>query len=138
MRLSKHKRSTRADMNMTPMIDIVFLLIIFFMTVTQVSEVNRERLELPRLQGAEDQKPTTLTVNVDQAGEIIVSGNPIEIPRLLAIVSQELAKVGEDPSRLTVVLRADERGTSRTVNEIVTALARMQITRVRIAVQVPR
>jgi biopolymer transport protein ExbD len=125
-------------MNMTPMIDIVFLLIIFFMTVTQVSEVNRERLELPQLQGAEDQKPTTLTVNVDQAGEIIVSGNQIEIPRLLAIVSQELAKVGDDASRLTVVLRADERGTSRTVNEIVTALARMQITRVRIAVQVPQ
>jgi biopolymer transport protein ExbD len=138
MRLSKRKRDTRADMNMTPMIDIVFLLIIFFMTVTQVSEVNRERLELPQLQGAEDQKPTTLTVNVDQAGEIIVSGNQIEIPRLLAIVSQELAKVGEDAGRLTVVLRADERGTSRTVNEIVTALARMQITRVRIAVQVPQ
>ncbi len=138
MRLSKHKRDTRADMNMTPMIDIVFLLIIFFMTVTQVSEINRERLELPQLQGAEDQKPSTLIVNVDQAGEIIVSGNQIEVPRLLAIVSQELAKVGEDPSRLTVVLRADERGTSRTVNEIVTALARMRITRVRIAVQVPQ
>ena len=138
MRLSKHKRDTRADMNMTPMIDIVFLLIIFFMTVTQVSEINRERLELPQLQGAEDQKPATLIVNVDQAGEIIVSGNQIEVPRLLAIVSQELAKVGEDPSRLTVVLRADERGTSRTVNLIVTALARMQIARVRIAVQVPQ
>ncbi len=138
MRLSKHKRDTRADMNMTPMIDIVFLLIIFFMTVTQVSEINRERLELPQLQGAEDQKPSTLIVNVDQAGDIIVSGNQIEVPRLLAIVSQELAKVGEDPSRLTVVLRADERGTSRTVNEIVTALARMQIARVRIAVQVPQ
>ena len=138
MRLSKHKRNTRAEINMTPMIDIVFLLIIFFMTVTQVSEINRERLELPQLQGAEDQKPTTLIVNVDQAGDIIVSGNQIKIPRLLAIVSQELAKVGEDATRLTVVLRADQRGTSRTVNEIVTSLARMQITRVRIAVQVPQ
>jgi biopolymer transport protein ExbD len=137
MRLSKRRRSTRAEMNMTPMIDIVFLLIIFFMTVTQVSELNRERLELPKLQGAEDQQPMTLTVNIDRDGEIVVSGNPLSVTRLLAIVSQELAKVGDDPSRLTVVLRADERGTSRTVNEIVTALARMQITRVRIAVQVP-
>jgi biopolymer transport protein ExbD len=124
-------------MNMTPMIDIVFLLIIFFMTVTQVSKINREQVELPKLQGAEDQKPTTLTVNVDRAGEIVVSGNRVTTARLLAIVSQELAKVGDDPSRLTVVLRADERGTSRVVNDIVKSLARLQITRVRIAVQVP-
>ena len=137
MRLSKHKRSTRAAMNMTPMIDIVFLLIIFFMTVTQVSKINREQVELPKLKGAEDQKPTTLTVNVDREGEIVVSGNPVTTARLLAIASQELAKVGDDPSRLTVVLRADERGTSRAVNEIVKSLARLQITRVRIAVEVP-
>jgi biopolymer transport protein ExbD len=137
MRLSKHKHRTTADMNMTPMIDIVFLLIIFFMTVSQVSEINRQRLQLPQLQGSEDQKRTTLTVNVDREGDIVVSGNRTPMTRLLAIVSQELAKVGDDPTRLTVVLRADERGTSRTVNEIVKALARLQITRVRMAVEVP-
>jgi len=137
MRLSKRKRETRAAMNMTPMIDIVFLLIIFFMTVTQVSKINREQVELPQLQGAEDQKPMTLTVNVDRDGTIVVSGNQVTTSRLLAIVSRELAKVGDDPNRLTVVLRADRRGTSRVVNEIVKSLARLQITRVRIAVEVP-
>ena len=122
---------------MTPMIDIVFLLIIFFMTVSQVSEINKERLELPKLQGFEDQKRTSLTVNVDQAGEIIVSGNRITLGELLTFVSLELAKVGDDPGRLTIVIRADERGTSRTVNQIVTALARLEIKKVRIAVEVP-
>jgi biopolymer transport protein ExbD len=39
---------------------------------------------------------------------------------------------------LTIVLRADERGTCRTVNQIVTALVKLQITRVRIAVEVPQ
>ena len=43
-------------MNMTPMIDIVFLLIIFFMTVNQVTEVSKERLSLPQVKGGEDQR----------------------------------------------------------------------------------
>jgi biopolymer transport protein ExbD len=138
MRLSKHRHATIAEMNMTPMIDVVFLLIIFFMTVTQVSELNKERLELPKLAGSEDQTRTTLTVNVDAAGDVIVSGRQVSIAELLSYVSIELSKVGDDPSRLTLVLRADERGDCRTVNQIVTAVARLEINRVRIAVQVPQ
>ena len=136
MRLTKHRRRTTAGINMTPMIDIVFLLIIFFMTVSQVSEINKERLELPKLKGSEDQKRTSLTVNIDQGGDVIVSGNRITTGELLTFVSLELAMVGDDPSRLTVVIRADERGKSQPVNEIVTALSRIQIKKVRIAVEV--
>lgn len=137
MRLTKHKRRTTAGMNMTPMIDIVFLLIIFFMTVSQVSEINNERLELPKLQGSEDQKRTSLTVNVDQSGDVVVSGNRITTSELLTFVSLELAKVGDNPDRLTVVIRGDKRGISKPVNRIVTALSRLQIKKVRLAVEVP-
>lgn len=137
MRLTKHKRSTSAGINMTPMIDIVFLLIIFFMTVSQVSEINKERLELPKLTGSEDQKRTSLTVNVDQAGDIVVSGNRITTTELLTFVSRELDKVGDNPDRLSVVIRGDERGDCRTVNEIMESLAGMEVKKVRIAVQVP-
>ena len=122
---------------MTPMIDIVFLLIIFFMTVSQVSKTNKENVELPELQGSEDQQPTTLTVNVMQAGELIVSGTPVSLTELKLLASRELGNVGNQPERLQVVLRADQRGTSQAVNEVVTALSQMQIKRVRIAVQVP-
>ena len=69
MRLTKRRRTTSARINMTPMIDIVFLLIIFFMTVSQVTEVNREQLSLPKQPGAEDQKPAILTANFRADGE---------------------------------------------------------------------
>jgi biopolymer transport protein ExbD len=55
MRLTKHRRVTRADMNMTPMIDIVFLLIIFFMTVSQVHCVPVDHLLHDRVSGFRDQ-----------------------------------------------------------------------------------
>jgi biopolymer transport protein ExbD len=85
MRLSKHKRRSLPLMNMTPMIDVVFLLLIFFMTVSQVSKLNRENVDLPRLKGAEDQRPTILTINVTQEGRTIVSGNPLSTARLAAM-----------------------------------------------------
>ena len=58
---------------MTPMIDIVFLLIVFFMTVSQISESNKELLQLPQLEGSQDLQPSTLTVNINRAGDILVS-----------------------------------------------------------------
>jgi len=124
-------------MNMTPMIDITFLLIIFFMTVTQVSEINKEQLNLPELEGSDDQLESNITINVDQTGQVIVSGNKVTVPELIYMVGQEMKRVGNDPNQLKIVIRADERGISKTVNEIVTAMAGFQISRVRIAVQVP-
>jgi biopolymer transport protein ExbD len=124
-------------MNMTPMIDITFLLIIFFMTVTQVSEINKEQVKLPELKGSDDQLESNITINVDQTGQVIVSGNKVTVPQLIFMVGREMKRVGNDPGRLKIVIRADERGTSKTVNEIVTAMAGFQISRVNIAVQVP-
>jgi len=141
MRLSKHKRRTLPLMNMTPMIDVVFLLLVFFMTVSQVSKLNRAHLELPKLKGAEDQRPTVLTINITREGRIIVSGNAMSAARLGQMIVEELEKlaaVGDDPSKLTVVLRVDHRADCRTVNQIVTALAKLQVNRVRVAVEVPQ
>ena len=122
-------------MNMTPMIDIVFLLIIFFMTVTQVSEINKERLELPQQQGTSDQQPTLLTINVTESGQVIVGGIAINVADLAVYVADILADQNDDPSRLSVVLRADRRGTSEMVNRVVETLNQLQIKRVRIAVE---
>jgi biopolymer transport protein ExbD len=134
MRLAKH-HGTKLDINMTPMIDVTFLLLIFFMTVNQVSRSQRERVALPQLTGTQDQSQQSLVVNVDQAGQIVVSANPVSLAELVGIVSAELGKVDNDPSRFTVLLRADRNGNCRTVNEVVTTLVRLNVNRVRLAVE---
>ena len=138
MRLSKHRRNKSAEMDMTPMIDVTFLLLIFFMTVSQVSSSNKTQLELPKLKGTEDQKPSVLTVNVTEPGELIVSGREYSISEFVSLVNRELRRVGDDPNLLGIVIRADQRGTSAGVNSVVSALNKLQIKRVRIAVEVPK
>ena len=122
---------------MTPMIDVTFLLLIFFISVNQITEANNEPVELPKLQGSNDLQPSVLTVNVMEDGQTVVSGETVSIDRFISIVTNALTRQGDAPSRVTVVVRADKRSDARPVNEIVRALTRLQITKIRIAVQVP-
>lgn len=125
-------------MNMTPMIDVTFLLLIFFMTVNQVSAVNNEPIELPKLKGSVDQKEASVTINVDQQGAIHMSGQERSLAQVVAAISDELAKVDHNPAMVTVTLRVDRRARCQTVNEIVDALTKLEVRNVRIGVEASR
>ena len=57
MNLSKHDPETEMEMDMTPMIDVVFLLIIFFMIITDLTQQELEELKLPMALHATADKP---------------------------------------------------------------------------------
>ena len=122
-------------MNMTPMIDIVFLLIIFFMTVTQVSKVNKMQLDLPELEAAKEQKPSELVINIDVLGDIFISGTQRTIPEVESLLADELVANGGNPDMLTIVIRADRNAQCKPVNEVVSSLEGLGLKRVRIAIQ---
>ena len=54
--LLRSKTYDDSEMDITPMIDITFLLLIFFITVTQVSDAAKEPIDLPKQKGEEDEK----------------------------------------------------------------------------------
>jgi len=130
MRLSKHKREMNARMNMTPMIDIVFLLIIFFMTVNQISEVNKAPVELAKQKGSSEQDNEVLIINVDKAGEIYMFGDRVNMPQMIIAVSNEISKRG-GPERVKVALRIDRNAESKVPNEIIKSLGGLGVTHLR-------
>ena len=135
MRLSKGRRGGKLEINMTPMIDVTFLLLIFFMTVNQVSKVNSEALDLPVQKGSRDQSEPTITLNVDRYGEIKVSGNSLTLGQLAVLVAAEIKNAGNDPARVKVSLRADRNGSCRVVNQVMTLLqSKMNISQVNLGV----
>ena len=76
---------------MTPMIDIVFLLLIFFLVATTFHQSEREmKIALPfaASAGPISTMLRELIINVDDAGKIILSGQVIEADRLRVIVSE--------------------------------------------------
>src|SRR5437588_9325571 len=115
MRLAK-RHGTKLEINMTPMIDVTFLLLIFFMTVNQVSKAQRERVALPQLAGTQDQSQQALVINVDRFGQIVVAANPVTLTELVGVVAGQtarLAKEHKEPDQVTVVLRSDREGNCR-------------------------
>ncbi|HEU5118975.1 MAG TPA: biopolymer transporter ExbD [Isosphaeraceae bacterium] len=137
MRLNKRRRPPSIGFDMTPMIDVVFLLIIFFMTVSQQTILDAPPVELPRLAGSVDQEPTMVTLNILPNDSMLLSGQPIDLPALENRLQRELIAVGGEAQRLIVVLRVDRRCDSTLVNRVVDLLKNLGISRTRIAVEVP-
>jgi biopolymer transport protein ExbD len=136
MKLSTFQKRKALEINMTPMIDVVFQLLIFFMTCSQVSEANREMLQLPRLKGTEDQANSEIIVNINQAEELAVGSDRSTVPEVVAICLDEARRShAGDPSQLQIAVRVDRRATCRTVNELMEALAKAGVAKVRLGVQ---
>lgn len=139
MRLSRRHRNPGIAMDMTPMIDVTFQLIIFFMTASQLSELERERLELPKLKGTDEQVPALVTINVNSRGDIAIAGTTLTLEQMEAQVGKAVQERRNKPGGPDlIVLRVDRHvKNSATVNRIFEALKRQGISSTRIAVEVP-
>jgi len=84
MKLQKTDDEQEMEMNMTPMIDVTFLLIIFLMVITDLTQQDLEDLQLPVAQNAQPDKPDPEdfrpVVNIKQDGSIWVKRKKIYDP----------------------------------------------------------
>lgn len=98
---------SRPLIDMTPIIDMVFLLLIFFLVATTFHQTEREmQIALP---AAASGGPIALTlrevvVNVKADGGVIVAGRPMSIGDLAALVEEAVAN---NPDQ-KVTIRADK------------------------------
>ena len=95
-------------LEMTPMIDIVFLLMIFFLVASKLDENDRSiDVVLPQASAARPltARPREFVINIDRAGNYFAGARPVGIDDLRALLRQAEA---DNPQRQTVVVRADE------------------------------
>lgn len=134
MRLNKRKFAPTAGVSLTPMIDIVFLLVIFFMTLPQLSQVVYHPVDLPLLQKIDDDEQTQkITINLDKDGIIYVNGRSLTSTQLDSRLDSILNELGGNPNRLSILIRADSRCKSGAVNELTAMLSKFEITQIRIS-----
>jgi biopolymer transport protein ExbD len=137
---AKH-RDRNVIVDITPMIDVVFLLIIFFMTTAQFSRLTRAEIDLPIERGERSHAPDEagLVINITRAGEMIVSGRTVELGELESFVRQEIRRLPERPrSQVKLLIRADRRADAARLNQVVTMLRSQGVGSARLATEVPR
>ena len=103
------KGTALAALSMTPLIDIVFLLLIFFLVATRFADEDREMdVELPAASEARPLivQPKEIFINIDQHGGIYSGGQEYDLTRLEELL---LRAKSNNPVNQSVILRADKR-----------------------------
>ena len=123
-----------ASFNMTPMIDVVFLLIIFFLVSSHLAQQEiQPDLELPVAASGGPPPPSTprVTVNLRADGQLLLGSQPVTADELGRRLQHERQRVGRD---LEVRLRSDRQVAYRHVEPVLVACAKSGIWNVTFAV----
>ena len=95
-------------LELTPMIDVVFLLMIFFLVASKLDEADRSiDVVLPQAAAARPltSRPREFVVNIDRDGNYFAGARPVLVEDLQQLLRQAAA---DNPERQTVIVRADE------------------------------
>ena len=119
MRMPEEKEETK--LQMSSMIDMVFLLIIFFMTASHMNAMKNEDLDIPDASHANvpKERAERWTVNVRADGTVLSGQSPVTLDELRAMVA---SRVQIEPD-MKVYLRADKTTPHKTVRQVMNAMA---------------
>lgn len=126
MHIEPGKRTRETKLNMTSMIDIVFLLITFFMVVTEITRQDEiEDLRLPDVtasQPDDNPDPNRLVINITTDGTYYVSGLPRSdqwIYEALAVEARVSRDLQTNVSDRVVLIKADKRVPFKYIRKII-------------------
>ncbi len=121
----KRQNQKEVDVNLTPLIDVVFLLLIFFMVSTTFTDKLELTVSLPEADGTVQlKKSDAIDVVITSSGEYSINGKTLlnkEITTLKAAISK--VSVGE--STRPLVITADENAPHKAVVRVMDAAGQL-------------
>ena len=132
----KQVRRELPALNLTPLIDIVFLLLIFFMVTTSFSRETRLLVSLPEASGSVENATESIEVLVDKEGGYAINGRRLVNAEVDSLVRGLELESGGDTS-LLVVLVADAEVQHQSVVTAMEAIGRAGFASLSIATREP-
>lgn len=147
MKRRKPKELEDVVMDMTPMIDVVFNLIIFFMLITQMVTIERAELELPRADKAEEERTEDkkqLVINIFKEEQkdgkwIEISGANYSWPDLSQLLYEESQQAFDDSQNISerqVLIRADIETPYRMVQRVMLECSKQKMYKISFAAKI--
>lgn len=133
----KRQRMDDSGVNLTPLIDVVFLLLIFFMVSTTFTKESRLSLELPSAEGEPAvQEAHVLEVVIDAQGHYRLNEQPLldhSVDGLMAA----MRAVAQGESELPVIITADAKSPHQSVITAMDAAGRLGFAKLSLTTQDP-
>ena len=126
-------RRPEVSINLTPLIDVVFLLLIFFMVSTSFSELTQLVVDLPEAEGDSANTDNALLLVVDVQGDMTLDGEPV--PNDARGLSVALGQRLSGNTAISVTLSADAMTPHQYVVTAMDVAAQLNITRLTIVTE---
>ena len=133
----KTHQDDQPTLNLTPMIDIVFLLIIFFMVGTKFAEMESNiKLDVPRVKetGTLTAAPDKKIINVFENGKIVMDNQEYDVDQLRSSLQNTVSQYSD----LGVVIRGDAQEPLQNIATILTAVRQAGVSDMGISVRLDR
>jgi biopolymer transport protein ExbD len=131
MKLRAHRRN-KATLDMTPLIDVVFLLLIFFMVSTTFDKETRLKVDLPEAsaQAPSDETPAHISLTIDAGGHFYVNDAEV-INTDVDTLRRALEKAAGNKRDLPVILTVDRNAAFQSTMTAMDAAAQAGLSRLR-------
>jgi biopolymer transport protein ExbD len=131
-----HKEET-VEVNLTALIDVVFLLLIFFMVTTTFDRHARLKVSLPESSAkTTQQKDEPMILSIDAKGNYFLNDRQIinqQLDTLKQALQKVIAEKNQDYNDVSLVLRADANTPHQSVVRAMDAASQLGMTRLSIA-----
>jgi len=129
----KPDRRDDIDLNLTPLIDVVFLLLIFFMVSTTFEKTSKLKIDLPEATAqATPQPDKKIVVGIDSKGRYYINDRQL-VNKQLKTLKIALLKIAGDNKDIPIVLRADSKTPHQSVVTAMDAASQVGLTRMSIS-----
>lgn len=128
-----HRTAETVEINLTPLIDVVFLLLIFFMVSTTFDRHAKLKVQLPDAEAkAQQTTDNPVVLSIDAKGKYYINDRQV-VNTQLATLKAALEKTVENNPDVTLLLRADGRTPHQSVVRAMDAASQLGLTKISIA-----
>jgi len=131
----KFRRQAREELsvNLTPLIDVVFLLLIFFMVSTTFNRETQLSVDLPEATGlVREEVAQQVEILIDEQGQYRVNGRPLVDARMRTLQAA-VYEISKGDTTLPLVISADAEASHQSVVRAMDAAGQMGFSRLSIA-----
>ncbi|WP_196138156.1 biopolymer transporter ExbD [Aliikangiella sp. G2MR2-5] len=129
------KQKQDVAINLTPLIDVVFLLLIFFMVSTSFTRETQIKLELPKADTEQMQaEPKMIEISVDREGRFFVNGKGLVNSQVETLKKAVQPLLADDPE-IPVVISGDKNTPYQSVVSAMDAASQLGVTNLKMATQ---
>ena len=134
----RRQKNQEVSVNLTPLIDVVFLLLIFFMVSTSFTKETHLSLDLPEAKGEQATVPVdNIEIIISSGGNYAVNGRSL-VSSSLGNLQKALAELSEGNTEIPLVITADANTPHQAVITAMDAAGRLGFAKLSLTTQEPK